>query len=119
MIFGAAIPLLNGMLYKIVPFLSWFHLQNRQLATMCMTVQIPNMKQLLPDIWAKRQFWVYLLALVCTLVAVFTPVWMTRPAAVLLALSFALLGHNLLLVVLRYREVSSELSKAVATSQEG
>ncbi|MEJ2529412.1 MAG: hypothetical protein P8Z39_04860, partial [Gammaproteobacteria bacterium] len=35
MLFGSAIPLMNGMLYKIVPFLSWFHLQNRQLATMC------------------------------------------------------------------------------------
>ncbi|MCP4127143.1 MAG: hypothetical protein GY753_08790, partial [Gammaproteobacteria bacterium] len=49
MIFGVAIPLLNGMLYKIVPFLSWFHLQNRQLATMCMTVRVPNMKQFLSD----------------------------------------------------------------------
>jgi len=119
MIFGAAIPLLNGMLYKIVPFLSWFHLQNRQLATMCMTVQIPNMKQFLPDRLAKRQFWVYLLALVCSLAAVFAPVWIVRPAGVVLALSFALLGYNLLQVVLRYREVSGELENAVVTGQEG
>ncbi len=118
-IFGAAIPLLNGMLYKIVPFLSWFHLQNRQLATMCMTVQVPNMKQFLPDKSAKRQFWVYLLALGCTLVAVFASGWMIRTAAVMLALSFVLLVYNLLRVVLRYREVCIELTNAVATSQEG
>ncbi len=119
MIFGVAIPLLNGMLYKIVPFLSWFHLQNRQLATMCMTVRVPNMKQFLPDRSAKRQFWVYLLALVATLVSVFAPALLVRPAGVLLALSFVLLGHNLLLVALRYREVSGELSEAVAGSPEG
>ncbi len=119
MIFGVAIPLLNGMLYKIAPFLSWFHLQNRQLATMCMTVKVPNMKQFLPDKWAKRQFWLYLLALITTLLSVFAPALLVRPAGVLLGLSFVLLGHNLLQVVLRYRQVSAELSEAVTVSQEG
>ncbi len=117
MIFGSAIPLLNGMLYKIVPFLSWFHLQNRQLATMCMTVQVPNMKQFLPDKLSKRQFWVYLLALVIILAALFAPSWLIRPAGVLLAASFALLGYNLLRVVLRYRDVNRELLEASASSQ--
>jgi hypothetical protein len=114
MIFGAAIPLLNGMLYKVVPFLSWFHLQNRQLATMCMTVQVPNMKQFLPDRLAKRQFWLYLSALGLTMAAAFVPDWLARPAAVLLMLSFALLGHNLSQVAVRYRQVSHELEQAVA-----
>ncbi len=112
MLFGSAIPLMNGMLYKIVPFLSWFHLQNRQLATMCMGVQIPNMKQFLPDKASKRQFWLYLLALVCVLAAVVVPNWMVRPAGVLLTLSFALLGYNLSRVVLRYRAVNRELLSA-------
>ena len=31
MVHGMALSLINGMLYKIVPFLSWFHLQNRQM----------------------------------------------------------------------------------------
>jgi len=119
MIFAIAIPLLNGMLYKIVPFLSWFHLQNRQLATMCISVQVPNMKQFLPDKASKRQFWVYLLALVCALAAVFTPEWMARPAAVLLAISFVLLGQNLIKVALRYREVSAELEQAATAGQQG
>lgn len=114
MLFGSAIPLINGMLYKIVPFLSWFHLQNRQLATMCMTVPIPNMKQFLPDKAAKRQFWVYLLALVAILSAVFVPAWMARPAGMLLTLSFALLGYNLALVVVRYRKVYRELLAATS-----
>lgn len=112
MILGAAIALMNGMLYKIVPFLSWFHLQNRQLATMCLSVQVPNMKQLLPDHVARRQFWVYVLALVCTLVAIFLPAWFARPAGMLWAISFTLLGLNLLRVMVRYREVDQELTEA-------
>ncbi len=116
MLFGSAIPLMNGMLYKIVPFLSWFHLQNRQLATMCLSVQIPNMKQFLPDRASKRQFWLYLLALVCTLAAVVAPNWMVRPAGVLLTLSFSLLGYNLSRVVMRYRVVNRELLTASASS---
>ncbi len=119
MIFGVAIPLLNGMLYKIVPFLSWFHLQNRQLAMMCMSVQIPNMKQFMPDAPAIRQFWIYLAALVFTLAAVVVPDWLARPAAVLLAVSFGMLGYNLLQVVLRFREVSSELDQAATSNQDG
>ncbi len=115
MLFGSAIPLMNGMLYKIVPFLSWFHLQNRQLATMCVTVQVPNMKQFLPDRASRRQFWVYLSALVYTLAAVFAPIWLVRPAGVLLTVSFALLGYNLLRVVVRYREVNRELLAASAS----
>jgi len=56
LIAGAGLSLLNGMLYKIVPFLTWFHLQNRQLTLMCMTVKIPNMKELLPDKASRLQF---------------------------------------------------------------
>lgn len=115
-LFGSAIPLMNGMLYKIVPFLSWFHLQNRQMATMCMSVKIPNMKQFLPDKLSKRQFWIYLMALVCTFAAVFVPGWLARPAGLLLSLSFVLLGYNLLRVVLRYREVNRHLLDAVSSA---
>ncbi len=117
MILGVAVPLLNGMLYKIVPFLSWFHLQNRQLATMCMTVQVPNMKQLLPDRAAKRQLWLYALAFGCTVGAVFIPAWFARLAGVLWAASFALLGVNLFLVLKRYREVNMELAFENAANQ--
>jgi hypothetical protein len=112
LVLGAAVSFLNGMLYKIVPFLSWFHLQNRQLATMCMTVQVPNMKQLLPDRAAHRQFWVHLAALLLLLAAVLQPRWFVYPAGVLLSLSSLLLWLNLVRVVLRYRRSNQELLNA-------
>ncbi len=109
---GAALSLVNGMLYKIVPFLSWFHLQNRQLAMMCMTVQIPHMKELLPDQAAKTQYWLHLAATILTLFAVVMPDQFTRPAGLLWALSAAALGLNLLRVVARYRRANRALMAA-------
>jgi hypothetical protein len=112
LVLGAAISFLNGMLYKIVPFLSWFHLQNRQLALMCMAVQVPNMKQLLPDRAAHRQFWIHLAALLVLLASVLFGKWLVYPAGMLLSLSFLLLWINLVQVILRYRRSKQELLEA-------
>ncbi len=113
MVLGSAVSLLNGMLYKIVPFLSWFHLQNRQLTFMCMTVQVPNMKQLLPDKAAIRQFRIHLAALTVLLPAVLLPGWFAHIAGLLLALSALLLWINLVLVVVYYRRTDRALHEAV------
>ncbi|MDM8563628.1 hypothetical protein QUF54_09765, partial [Candidatus Marithioploca araucensis] len=69
---GFVLPVIQGMLYKIIPFLIWLHLQNQQLNLLKVIsmVKIPNMKQIIPDRLARRQFWVYLLALVLTIVAI-------------------------------------------------
>lgn len=45
------LPLMVGMLYKIIPFLCWLHLHNRQLALWQQTtrVKIPNMRQFVSE----------------------------------------------------------------------
>jgi hypothetical protein len=111
MIAGAALPLLNGMLYKIVPFLCWFHLQHRQLQLMATGVRVPNMKELLPETWALTQFWLSVLALALTLGAVYLPGALTAPAGLAWAASFALLGGTLGTSVLRYLRVGAELHR--------
>jgi hypothetical protein len=106
LIAGAGLSLLNGMLYKIVPFLTWFHLQNRQLTLMCMTVKIPNMKELLPDKASKLQFSVHLVFLALIILAIFFPAWFTHAAGVMFGLSCLLLWLNLARVTWRYRVVN-------------
>ncbi len=117
LILGAGVSLLNGMLYKIVPFLSWFHLQNRQLALRCMKVPLPHMKQFLPDKVAKMQFLAHFAALSLTILAVFFPAGFSRPAGVLWGLSSLLLWINLLRVVQRYRQVNHALLGAAPDAQ--
>ena len=93
---GSGIVVVNGMLYKIVPFLSWFHLQHRQLALMNMSFKMPHMKAFIPDQMAKIQFYLTFLALFVACGAVFQPVWFVLPLALLLALANLLLWVNLL-----------------------
>lgn len=89
MIVGFALGAINGMLYKIVPFLGWFHLQAR------MSGKVMNMKELLPEIWARRQFRLYLASFLTLLAAVLWPP-LVYPAAILFGASALALWHNLL-----------------------
>lgn len=98
-IFGFAVAVINGMLYKIVPFLAWFHLQ----AQLFQRAKVPNMKQLLPDAFVRRQFWAYLAALLLLLAAAVFPTVFTYPAALALGTTGAWLGINLMGVWRMYR----------------
>ncbi|MCP5196202.1 MAG: hypothetical protein H6974_05385 [Gammaproteobacteria bacterium] len=99
LIFGFAVMVINGMLYKIVPFLAWFHLQAQLLGR----GRPPNMKMLLPEARICRQFWASLSALWLLLAAIFYPFPFTYPAALALGMSSAWLGINLLSVWRIYR----------------
>ncbi|MES9872925.1 MAG: hypothetical protein ABW146_07430 [Candidatus Sedimenticola sp. 6PFRAG7] len=108
---GFAVSLVNGMLYKIVPFLSWFHLQNRQMTLMNMDVMIPHMKEFVPDKRARLQFYAHLLAVGCMLGAVFVTTWLSHVAGLFFVLSNAILMFNLLQAVILYRETNTSLYK--------
>ncbi len=92
---GFAVSVANGMLYKIVPFLAWFHLQAQK---GIMARGLPSMKDYLPDTAATGQFLIHLAALACLLGAPFQPM-LAVPGGLLLAVSAAWLGRNLIRAV--------------------
>jgi len=96
---GFAISVVNGMLYKIVPFLAWFHLQ-AQLQAKAGT--IPNMKQMIDERWMRMQFYLHLAACLLLVAAVFSTTAFAMAAGVFLALSALLLWINLFAVARRY-----------------
>jgi hypothetical protein len=101
---GFALSVVNGMLYKIVPFLVWLHLQQR-LATRIEVrhrIVLPSMKAILPEPRSRQQFHLHLAALVLLLAGLLLPA-LVRLAAVLWLADFALLGLNLLSAIRRYR----------------
>ena len=108
MISGVAVPVVNGMLYKIIAFLPWFHLQHRQLALTRFDVVVPHMKAFVPQAAADRQFMVWLLSFSAGLAALFWP-QMSRPAGLLFAVSNLLLFHNMLVAVALYRRTENML----------
>lgn len=116
---GIALSVINGMLYKIVPFLCWFHLQNRQMALMCMTVRVPHMKEFVTDKSAKRQFYLHLTGLVFAAAAAVMPDWFSRPAAALFIFSNSILLFNLVSAVQKYRSTLKLLLSATPGSAPG
>ncbi|KRB67850.1 hypothetical protein [Noviherbaspirillum sp. Root189] len=101
MIIGCAYSAVNGMLYKIVPFLLWYDLQSK---TGLDRKAVPSVRDLSPDRAAKQQFWLHLLGLIFLLGAVVAPETLARPAAVIFGVSGLRLCGNLLQACLVYRK---------------
>lgn len=91
---GVFVSAINGMLYKIVPFLCWLHLQ-RALGLGSLP---PNMREILPERAMRVQMWLHFLAVALLLVSVVKPD-ISRIAGLLFAISSGLLGWNLIRAV--------------------
>ena len=89
---GFAVSVVNGMLYKIVPFLAWFHLQAQLQARAGI---IPTMRDMIGEGRARRQFRVHLGACALLVAGLLWPP-LIRAGGILLALSAMLLWINLL-----------------------
>lgn len=106
---GAFSCVIMGMLYKIVPFLSWLHLQR----TGAPIALLPNMRGFLSETATRRHPWLHLLALAVLAAALLFPA-LTRFAGLLLAASYGWLGYNLVAASLRYRRVRDRIPATVA-----
>ena len=97
---GALWFVVSGMLYKIVPFLAWMHLQQRLLP---MGQRVPHMGTFIDERWARRQFAVHVAAMLLLLLVMYWPSLRYLSSGVL-GVSFALLGWNLWRAGWRYRQ---------------
>jgi hypothetical protein len=100
---GTAIAIPMGMLYKIVPFLAWLHLQGRQLATGRHDVRLPHMRSFVPERRGRLQLALLGLALALLLGAMLGIEQLAEPAGLLFAASAVLFWINLAGACRRYR----------------
>lgn len=107
---GGLMSFIVGMLYKIVPFLAWLHLQNYGQAK----IPAPNMNKILPELDMQRQRQAYLLAVVFLVGAALQPDWFSRPAGLLFALANVWLYWNLLSAARRYRQHAAAIIERLA-----
>lgn len=106
---GFACSAVTGMLVKIVPFLAWYHLQDR--AGLLEGKKPPGLSAFLPEAGARQQFWLYLPGLLLVSLACFlqslamsaTAVLLARLGAAMLAASFLWLWWKLLGAARLYR----------------
>jgi hypothetical protein len=108
MIVGFAMSVINGMLYKIVPFLVWFHLQSSRGATS--NLAVPNVREILPEARSRRQMWLHYAALSTLLAAVIFPAPFFYPAALLFGVSNLWLWLNIVAASRTYRRVYALLA---------
>ncbi len=100
-LYGGFVSVIEGMLYKIVPFLAWLHLVQDG-------IKAPNMRKLQPDTpvwWHTRAHMIAVAAL--TLAAVVGNEPLIRVCGVIVAFEFAWLLVNLVRVVRAYRAARS------------
>ncbi len=90
---GFAASVVSGMLYKIVPFLAWFHLQSQ---TGARAGTIPNMKEFIADTKARRHLRLHVAAVLLLVSTPFLPPVFAIPGLLLLAASAHVLWVNLL-----------------------
>ncbi|MEW6164113.1 MAG: hypothetical protein AB1642_03535 [Pseudomonadota bacterium] len=104
---GVFVSAITGMLYKIVPFLNWLHLQR-----LCgLNTLPPTMNQMIAETSMRRQFHVHLAALALLLGSVWA-VELTRLAGAVFALDCAWLGANLIAAVRAYARFRNRILAA-------
>jgi hypothetical protein len=110
---GVAVAVPSGVLYKVAPFLAWFHLQAEQMAQGRWDVAVPHMKSFVGDRAAHAHFALHAAALLLLLAALAGWDAVARPAGVLFTAASVVQGVNLLRVYLRFRAVRRLLARPV------
>lgn len=105
---GFALSAINGMLYKIVPFLIWLHLNNRLQQAGRWQGKVPNMKQVIPEHRARWQFRLHLAALGLLALALLVPGWPVAIGAAIWLLSSLALWGNLFQALGLFRRIAAE-----------
>ena len=94
---GFILSIMLGMLYKIVPFLVWFHLNAMGYMT------IPTMNEMINKTAAKVQFGLFILSLIGFVCAFYMP-QILIPSALAFIVSMAILEYNILSAVWIYMQ---------------
>lgn len=110
---GFAWSAVNGMLYKIIPFLLW-HAAQKDLKIALRVV--PKVKDIIPDHLARPQYWAHLLSLALLLAAGLWPQTFTQAASAAVIVSSAWLGWNMALALRLYRRAKRQIALALAGS---
>lgn len=109
-LFGAFMSVIIGMLYKIVPFLIWLHLQNEGLRG---RVLAPNMKKIIAASDMDRQLLAHFSACALLLLAVCWPTAFVYPAGIALIVANGWLLRNLWSALAVHRQHLREIERVI------
>jgi hypothetical protein len=110
LIVGAGMSFTTGTLFKIVPFLSWYHLQARKVARQRTDVRLPTMQGFIGEVRARWQLALHGSALGLLLAGAWGQVPAGRFGGLLLAVSALLLWATLIRAGHKYRQIQRRLA---------
>lgn len=96
---GFLFSLLQGMIYKIIPFLCWFHLSSKGYFT------VPTMRELIVEKDIRLQFYIYASSLLFFLLASFLSLIFLYVGAILFIVSNIMFLSNMILAIKKYKEI--------------
>lgn len=102
-LFGFALSMIYGMLYKIVPFLIWLHLNNRVFELGAISVSVPHMRAIIPEKLARYHLFVHIGSLPGLIAIPASGSWGVLLSGVLLIVSSSILAMNLVRALHVYR----------------
>jgi hypothetical protein len=106
---GSGMAFTNGTLYKIVPFLSWYHLQSRKVMLRRTDVKLPTMQQFIGETAARWQLATLVAALILLALTAWPGISTARAGGVMLVVSALLLLLNLLKAYRLFRAINSKM----------
>ncbi len=95
---GFIFTIMIGMLYKIVPFLVWFHLNAKGY------MSIPTMNDMINKKLSKIQFILFIISLIGFIISFFIPSLLTY-FAITFIVSMIILEYNIIAPILLYRKI--------------
>jgi hypothetical protein len=110
---GFALSIVNGMLYKIVPFLVWLHLNHALTRAGLRGIRIPTLYDAIPPPRMRAQLLLHVAALALGLAAPWLH-WTFYPALAAFGASSAFLFLNLIHALHRYHRASRAIGQAAA-----
>jgi len=113
---GFILSIMTGMLYKIVPFLVWFHLNAKGY------MSIPTMNEMINKRLATAQFVLFIISLIGFVVSFFAP-YLLSLSAIAFIISMLILEYNVISPVLIYLKTIKtkpdfDMSMFAATTQQ-
>jgi hypothetical protein len=109
---GFAMSVIQGMLYKIIPFLVWFHLFRGEINTA--NIRIPNMKEIIPERWMWWHLKLHGITLLAALLATRWD-WAAWLVELGLLLQGILLGYAIFIGISVYRDTLERIEQASTT----
>lgn len=100
---GFVISIINGMLYKIVPFLVWLHIHRHRSLTGQGMASIPTMNEVISRKKTQRQYYLHLIALILSVLTLFYPGIFFYPAAITWLINWTLILFHLLQAIRLYK----------------